>query len=103
MRVIFSILLGAMTAVIAILLHQSMPPVGVIASLLFIYLSIWMIGRHFGGKRFKRWAALGWIAVMLRASTFGAGQELLVQGDAVGSALLFLGALAVFAAIAARV
>jgi hypothetical protein len=102
MNTLFSLILGAGTAAIAIVLHQSVPPFGVIASLLFSYAAIWAVGRQFGKRRFKWWAALGWVALLLRAATFGAGQELLVQGDGVGSALLLLGTLVVLAAVAAR-
>jgi hypothetical protein len=103
MRFFIALIYGAAAAVVAILLHQSLPPVGVIASLLITYIAIWGIGRKFGKRSFKWVAALGWIAVMVRASTFGAGQELLVQGDGVGSTLLLLGTLIALAAVAARI
>jgi hypothetical protein len=103
MRFFIALIYGAAAAVVAILLHQSLPPVGVIASLLITYISIWRIGRKFGKRSLKWAAALGWIAVMVRASTFGAGQELLVQGDGVGSTLLLLGTLIALAAVAARI
>ncbi len=102
MRYLIAALYGAAAAVPALLLHQTIPPLGVIASLLFSYLVIWWIGRHFGSRSYKTIAAMSWIAVLFRASTFGAGQELLVQGDAVGSSLLLLGTLVVLLAVAAR-
>ncbi len=102
MNFLLSLVCGAATALIAILLHQSLPPFGVIAALLFTYLAIWLVGRTFGGRRYKWWAALAWIIVLFRAATFGAGQELLVQGDGVGSTLLLLGTLIALAAVAAR-
>lgn len=102
MRFFIAVIYGAASGVIAILLHQTLPPVGVIASLLITYLSIWSIGRRYGRRLYKWGAALGWIAVAIRASTFGAGQELLVQGDGVGSTLLLLGAMTTIAAVAAR-
>jgi hypothetical protein len=101
-RYLLALLSGAFTGVIAILIHQSVPPFGVIASLLFSYLAIWLIGRTFAARSFKWVAALGWIAVLLRGSTFGEGQELLVQGDGVGSTLLLLGTLIVLFAVTAR-
>jgi hypothetical protein len=97
-----ALIYGAAAGVVAILLHQSLPPVGVIASLLITYLSIWSIGRRYGRRIYKWGAAIGWFAVVIRASTFGAGQELLVQGDGVGSTLLLLGTIAALAAVAAR-
>lgn len=102
MRYIFSLAAGAVSAVIAILLHQSLPPFGVIVSLTFTYSSIWLVGRLYAGRSFKVIAAIGWIAVLLRGSTFGEGQELLVQGDGVGSTLLLLGTLVVLSAVASR-
>jgi hypothetical protein len=101
-RYLLALLSGAFTGVIAILIHQSVPPFGVIASLLFSYLAIWLIGRTFAARSFKWVAVLGWIAVLLRGSTFGEGQELLVQGDGVGSTLLLLGTLIVLFAATAR-
>jgi hypothetical protein len=102
MQFIFALISGAAAGVAAILLHQSLPPFGVIASLLITYLSIWSIGRKYGKRCYKWGAALGWFAILIRASTFGTGQELLVQGDGVGSTLLLLGTLVVLAAVAAR-
>ena len=102
MRILISFLAGAATAAIAILLHQSFPPVGVIASLALTYSAIWGIGRHYQSRLLKWVSAFGWIAVILRGSSFGVGQELLVQGDGVGSTLLLLGTLAALLAVAAR-
>lgn len=102
MRIFVSFLAGAASAAIAILLHQSLPPFGVAASIALTYCAIWWIGRHYQ-NRFLKWVgALGWIVVILRGSSFGVGQELLVQGDGVGSALLLIGTLAVLFAVAAR-
>jgi hypothetical protein len=102
MRLLLSILAGAATAVIAILLHQSIPPFGVAASLLFTFFAIWGIGRKYQSRLLKWAAGVGWITVILRGASFGVGQELLVQGDGVGSALLLLGTAVVLLAIAAR-
>lgn len=102
MRFLISLIVGAAASAIAILLHQSLPPFGVITSLLLSYCSIWLIGRTYQ-SRFLKWiAAIGWIAMTLRGATFGTGQELLIQGDGVGSTLLLLGTLTVLIAIAAR-
>jgi hypothetical protein len=102
MRVVASLLAGALTAAVAILLHQSLPPIGVIASLALTYSAIWGIGRHYQSRLLKWVSAFGWIVVILRGSSFGVGQELLVQGDGVGSTLLLLGTMTVLVAVAAR-
>lgn len=103
MRYIVALISGGFTGAIAILLHQSIPPFGVIASLLISYISIWMIGRKFHSRNLKFTAAIGWVSILLRGSSFGTGQELLVQGDGVGSTLLLLGTFTVLAAVAARI
>lgn len=103
MRAIISFLLGAATAAIAILIHQTLPPFGVAASIVLSYSAIWAIGRHYQSRMMKWAGALGWIALILRGSSFGVGQELLVQGDGVGSTLLLLGTLTVLLAVAARI
>ena len=102
MRYAIALLSGAFAGLIAILLHQSAPPLGVMASLLFSYLAVWLVGRRYAARSFKLVAVLGWVAVLLRGSTFGEGQELMVQGDGVGSTLLLLGTLVVLFAVAAR-
>jgi hypothetical protein len=103
MRVIISFFLGGATAAIAILLHQSLPPFGVAASIALTYSAIWAIGRHYQSRAMKWASAIGWIVVILRGSSFGVGQELLVQGDGVGSTLLLLGTMTVLLAVAARI
>ena len=102
MQLFLALIYGAVAGVVAVLLHQSLPPLGVIASLLITYLSIWSIGRRYGKRRYKWVAAMGWFAIIIRASIFGTGQELLVQGDGVGSTLLLLGTLVALAAVAER-
>ncbi|CAN2215673.1 hypothetical protein MCEJIRE27_01097 [Candidatus Nanopelagicaceae bacterium] len=102
MQLFLALIYGAAAGVVSILLHQSLPPFGVIASLVITYLSIWSIGRRYGKRSYKWGAAIGWIAIIIRGSTFGAGQELLLQADGVGSTLLLLGTLVALAAVAAR-
>ena len=102
MHFLLSVLSGAASAAIAILIHQTLPPYGVITGLILTYATIWWTGRRFGSRRYKWGAALGWFLVMSRAATFGAGQELLVQGDGVGTSLLLLGILTLFIAVARR-
>ncbi len=94
MKSIFSLLFGAFIAIAAKLIHQSIPPIGVVIAIISTFTSIWWIGRRYGRKRFKFLALFAWLVVIIRAGTFGAGQELLIQGDNAGSTLLFIGFLA---------
>jgi hypothetical protein len=41
-------------------------------------------------------ASLAWGFIIWRASTYGVGNELLVQGNAQGSALVFVGLISLF-------
>jgi hypothetical protein len=94
MKTLFSFFFGAFIAIAATLIHQSIPPFGVAIAITSTYTVIWWIGRRYGKKRYKFLALFAWLIVIIRAGTFGAGQELLIQGDNAGSALLFIGFLA---------
>jgi len=91
MRALLSLLFGAVVAIGATLIHPTRPPVGVILAIVGTYMCIRWVGRYFGKKRYKLIALFGWFMVIIRAGTFGAGQELLIQGDNTGTALLFIG------------
>lgn len=97
LRSVLAILAGAVSAIIAVLLHQTIPPLGVSVSLLSSATFIWAIGRYTGKRAYKFLAACAWLAAVLRAGFFGVAQELLLQGDGVGTALLFIGTPLVFA------
>ena len=91
MKFLFSLLFGALIAVSATLIHQTLPPLGVIAGIFATYLGIWYLGRRYGKRRYKFYALIAWLVVIARAGSFGAGNELLIQGDNAGSALLMIG------------
>ena len=88
MRYLFSFLIGAFTAVAGVFLHLSYPPAGLILALAGSAATFWSIGRHYGKRRFKVAALLGWLIVINDATTFGDGGELLVQGDRDGMTFL---------------
>ena len=94
MQFLFSIFFGAMIAISSTLVHQTLPPIGVSVGIIATYLGIWYVGRRFGKRRYKFFALLAWLAVISIAGSFGAGQELLIQGDDPGSALLTIGFIA---------
>ena len=94
MKFLFSLAFGALIAISATLIHQTLPPLGVIVGIFATYLGIWFIGRQYGKRRYKFYALVAWLVVIARAGSFGAGNELLIQGDNPGSALLMIGFLA---------
>ena len=99
MKFLSSIALGAATALGATLIHQTLPPLGVSLGIFTTYVMVWWVGRYAGKRRYRLFALAAWFLVIARAGSFGVGQELLIQGDSAGSALLTLGFLAGFVAI----
>jgi len=90
MKYFIAVLAGAVTAVAATLLHLFLPPFGIALAIIGTFTSIWSVGRIYKKRRFKIIAALGWSAIFFRASTFGAGKEIFVQGDNLGNTYFFL-------------
>lgn len=91
MKFLLSLFFGAVVALSATLIHQTLPPLGVIIGIFATYIGIWYIGRRFGKRRYKFFALVAWLIVIARAGSFGVGNELLIQGDNQGSALLMIG------------
>jgi len=91
MKTIYSAALGLLTGIAAVLLHIFYPPLGLAVALIGSSATIWAIGRHFGARKYKLIASIAWGFILWRASTFGVGNELLVQGNSQGSALVFVG------------
>lgn len=102
MQILTALFFGLSSGVAAILLHQSLPPLGLILGLILSYFSIWYVGRYSGKRIYKVLAAFAWLAIVFRAGSFGVGQELLIQGDSVGAALMVIGLIAVFLATIRR-
>ena len=91
MKYLLSFLIGGLTAAAGVFLHLSYPPAGLILTLAGSATTFWSIGRHYGKRRFKVAALLGWLIVINDAATFGDGGELLVQGDRAGMTFLVSG------------
>jgi len=91
MRYLNSILFGAFLGFTATLLHNAWQPVGLIASLVVTYLGIKLLGIKYYYKRFRLLSAISWLAVVLRGSTVGLGDELLIYGNTYGNLFLLLG------------
>ncbi len=102
MKFIYSVFIGAATALSVTLIHQTLPPIGAIVAIVSSYLAIWWVGRYTGKRRYKFFALMSWLAVIAKAGSFGVGNELLIQGDNPGSALLALGFIAGIFAVARR-
>jgi hypothetical protein len=76
------------------------PPFGLALAVVGTFTAIWSIGRYFGGYRYKFLAGAGWLGIFWQGAKYGVGNEILIQGDNLGTALIGLGAVAIFLAIA---
>ncbi len=102
MKFLSSLLFGALVAISATLIHQTLPPFGVAVGIIATYVGIWYMGRRYGKRRYKFYALIAWLFVISKAGSFGAGNELLIQGDNPGSALLMIGFLVGLVAVLPR-
>ncbi|QLL23322.1 hypothetical protein DLE03_02900 [Actinobacteria bacterium IMCC25003] len=102
MKFLSSLFFGALVAISATLIHQTLPPLGVAVGIIATYVGIWYIGRRYGKRRYKFYALIAWLVVIAKAGSFGAGNELLIQGDSPGSALLMIGFLVGLVAVLPR-
>lgn len=83
-----SVIISAVLAVVAVLLHNTIPPYG-----LFIAIAVAPLGLRFiAGDALSKLdpiaAAITWIALIYLASTNRNGNEILVQGDTNGNAFI---------------
>ena len=100
MRTIYSIFLGAILGIGSIFLHLVLPPFGFIFAIISSVVGIWAIGRKWGQRYLKVIAGCAWVIIVLRGGTPGLSNEILIQGDTLGSALINIGFIAIFEAVA---
>lgn len=91
MRVLLALIIGALTGVAAALVHLAFAPWGLTLAILGSWVTIWSVGRLWGKRLLKVIASISWVAAIFRAGTLGAGNEIIVQGDSYGGALLMIG------------
>ena len=100
MKAIYSILFGAFLGIGSIFLHLVLPPFGFIFARISSIVGIWDIGRTWGKRYLKVIAGCTWVIIVMRGGTPGLSNEILIQGDALGSALINIGFIAIFVAVA---
>ena len=84
---------GAVIGFIGVILHNSFEPIGILLALLTTAVGINFAGQLFGAQKFKVIAALAWLAVALRAGTYGASDEILIISNLYGNIFLLGGLL----------
>lgn len=100
MKFFAAIAIGVAAGVAAVFLHLFLPPFGLVLACLGTFTATWAVGRKFGKRRYKLIAAIAWFYIFVRASSFGTGKEIFIQGDSLGNNFLFFGFIALALAIA---
>ena len=93
-----ALIFGAVVGLIGVLFHNAYQPVGILLALLTTAVGINFAGQLFGARKFKLIAAIAWLAVALRAGTYGLSNEILIISNLYGNIFLLGGVL--FATIA---
>lgn len=98
MKLIVSVVFGALVAVSGTFLHNSYRPIGLLISLLALHLGLRLVRNMFLSRLANFLFALGWLLIVVRASSIGNGGEVLIQANLYGNVFVFggVGLIAVF-------
>ncbi|MEY5018883.1 MAG: hypothetical protein RJB54_801 [Actinomycetota bacterium] len=91
MRFIFNLLFGALVGVSGTFLHNAYQPFGLLISILALLLGLKMVTNMNRNKSSQLAFILGWLFVIVRASTLGNGGEVLIEANLYGNAFVFGG------------
>ena len=100
MKFFAAIAIGVAAGVAAVFLHLFLPPFGLVLACLGTFTAAWAVGRKFGKRRYKLIAAIAWFYIFVRASSFGTGKEIFIQGNSLGNNFLLFSLIALATAIA---
>lgn len=102
LRAIGALFFGAIIGFIGTVLHNAFQPIGILLALLTTAIGINFAGQLFGSQRYKLIAAITWLAVVLRAGTYGVSNEILIISNLYGNIFLLGGLLFAFIAVIKR-
>jgi hypothetical protein len=102
MRFLFNLIFGALVGVSGTFLHNSYRPVGLLISILALWLGLKMVTNMSRTKVSQLAFILGWLFVIVRASTLGNGGEVLIEANLYGNFLVFGGVLICFVTLVRR-
>ena len=92
-RIAIALLFGAGVGVAGTFLHNAYRPVGLVVALTAVALGAYLVREMYRSRLHSLLFALGWIFVIVRASTLGNGGEILIQSNGYGNILVIGGAL----------
>jgi len=93
MRALLALLFGAAVGVAGTFLHNGYSPIGLIVALVAVGLGSYLVREMYRTRLHSLLFALGWIFVIVRASTLGNGGEILIQSNGYGNIFVLGGAL----------
>lgn len=93
MRFLFNLIFGALVGVSGTFLHNAYQPFGLLISILALLLGLKMVTNMNRNKSSQLAFILGWLFVIVRASTLGNGGEVLIEANLYGNVFVFGGIL----------
>ncbi len=90
-RFLLAIAAGVVLGFSTLVIHNAWAPIGLIFALLETAVGIYLVGSISGSRWLKLPAAIGWLAIVLRAGTHGVSFEILVMGNTTGNFFLLAG------------
>jgi hypothetical protein len=90
---------GAVIGFLGVILQNSFQPFGILLALLTTAVGVNFAGQLFGAKKYKLIATVAWLAVALRAGSYGVSHEILIISNVYGNIFLLGGLFVAFIAI----
>ena len=97
MKYLLSLVFGALVGISGTFLHNGYRPLGVIVSLAAVSMGTRLIRNMYLSKLASALFGIGWIFIIVRASSLGNGGEILIEATLFGNVFVFggLGLLAI--------
>ena len=92
MKAVISLIFGVLVGISGTFLHNSYRPLGVTVSLLAVWLGARLVRNMYQSQSSNFLFAVGWFLVIVRGSTLGNGDEILIEANTYGNLLVFGGA-----------
>lgn len=103
MKTIVSAIFGVLIGISGTFLHNSYRPAGLIVSLFALILGFRLLTNMYKSKLLQLIFILGWIFIVVRASTLGNGGEVLIEANLYGNLFVFGGLAIAFTGLVRRI
>ena len=92
MKIVASLVFGVLIGVSGTFLHNSYHPIGIAVSLFAVWLGSRLVRNMYQSRTANLLFALGWFFIIVRGSSVGNGDEILIEANLYGNLLVFGGA-----------